>query len=125
MVVRHVHAGTNVNEMHKLAKKIIEKRISKIIEEYDYEKRKKKNPEECICYNQNKKCHDVENLNCLFCFCPNYNLGVREGGCKINSPSGKYIETSNGKIWDCSDCDWPHKKDNAEKVLMKLYNFEQ
>lgn len=110
--------------MHKLAKKIIEERIDKLIGEWDFEKRKKSNSEECICYPQNKKCHNLEKLNCLFCYCPNYDLSVKEGKCKINSPKGKYIENSEGKILDCSDCDFPHKAENIRKILINnLYHL--
>jgi len=106
--------------MKKLAEKIIEKRISILIEEWDFEKRKKTHPEECLCYQQNKKCHDIENLNCLLCFCPYYDTSVKEGKCKINSQSAKYRETSKGKILDCSDCIIPHKKEIVKNILMKI-----
>jgi Zn-finger protein len=110
-----------VDKMHELAKEIIEKRIDKLIEENSFEKRKISNPDECVCYQQDKPCHNIENLNCLFCFCPNYDLNVEEGNCKINSPIGKYIETRNGKIWDCGDCDFPHKKENVKSIFLKVY----
>ena len=37
------------------------------------------------------------------------------------SPDGKYIETINGRVWDCSDCTFPHKRENAIKLLEKLF----
>lgn len=55
-------------------------------------------------------CHgtdDPENFNCLFCYCPLYMLGRRCGG------SYKYLE--NG-CKDCSDCDFPHKRENYTKI---------
>lgn len=107
--------------MHKFTKELIEKRIEILIDEFDFEKRKKGNPKECICYRQNKKCHDIENLNCLFCYCPYYDASISEGRCKINSISGKYVENTNGKILDCSDCVIPHDKENIKKILLKLY----
>lgn len=120
--------------MHELAKEILKKRTFKILEEWDcdisklidkfnFDLRKKANPEECPCYQQDKPCHNIENLNCLFCFCPNYNLSIEEGGCKINSPKGKYVYSPNGKIWDCSDCDWPHKIENIRSIFSEIYNL--
>ncbi len=110
--------------MHAQAKKFIEKRINQLIKDYDFEKRKKTNPDECVCYEQNKKCHNLEELNCFFCYCPNYDTSVKEGGCKINSPKGKYIDNHEGKIWDCSDCDIMHNKENIRKYLSnRLYNI--
>ena len=111
--------------MHKLAKELIKQRIDILIDEFDFEKRRSSNSEECICYQQNKKCHDLENLNCLFCYCPFYDLSAKEGGCKMNSSKGKYVGNCQGKIWDCSDCDFPHKKENVKDILLKLYNLEQ
>lgn len=107
--------------MHALAKNIIEKRINQLIEEWDFEDRRKKNTNKCTCYEQNKKCHDLEKLNCFFCYCPEYDRTIKEGGCKINSSDGKYIDNHEGKIWDCSDCDFPHIKENAVKLLENLF----
>ena len=50
-------------------------------------------------------CHetkDLENFNCLFCYCPLYALGSKCGG------NFKY--TDNG-IKDCSACLLPHKRE--------------
>ena len=108
-------------KMHVLANDIIEERIEKVIDAWDFDRMKKEHPETCVCYVQDKKCHDTENLNCLFCYCPNYDRTVKEGKCKINSPNGKYIDNHEGKILDCSDCDFPHKKENAIKFLENLF----
>jgi Zn-finger protein len=110
--------------MHKIAKNIIEKRINKLIEEWNFENRKENNINECVCYSENKKCHNLENLNCLFCYCPHYDTSIKEGKCRINSPDGKYIDNHEGKILDCSDCDFPHKMENVREILIKrCYNL--
>jgi Zn-finger protein len=110
--------------MHEYAKQLIEKRIDSLIEEWDFEKRKKSHPEECPCYSLDKKCHDIEDLNCLFCLCPNYDIGVKEGKCNIESPNGKHIDNHEGKILDCSDCNLMHIKGNVKKYLLnRLYNI--
>lgn len=98
--------------------------LAKLIEEWDFEKRKGTHPEECICYTQNKKCHNIENLNCLFCYCPNYDMSVKEGTCRISSVKVKYVDKHEKKILDCTDCDFPHKKENIKKILIEnLYNL--
>jgi len=107
--------------MYEAANEIIIKRNEEIIDEWDFEIRKKLNPHGCICYEQDKKCHSVEDLNCFFCYCPNYDRTVKEGACKINSPNAKYINGSDGKILDCSDCTFPHIKKNAIKLLDNLF----
>lgn len=58
-------------------------------------------------------CHDgvaAEDFNCLFCYCPLY---------PYMHCGGKYVMLSNG--WkDCSDCVFPHKKDNAGELIERL-----
>lgn len=56
-------------------------------------------------------CHkdaDPKNHNCLFCYCPLYVLGDDCGG--------DYRLTRSGKK-DCSDCLYPHKRENYEKIV--------
>jgi Zn-finger protein len=53
--------------------------------------------------------------DCTFCYCPFY---------PCNNPifGGKLITSkkTGEKVWDCSDCELPHKKKNAEKILKWL-----
>ncbi len=56
-------------------------------------------------------CHgncDENDFNCLFCYCPLYPLGDKCGG------NFKYLD--NG-IKDCSDCVFPHKRENYGKIV--------
>ena len=56
-------------------------------------------------------CHKgVENLNCLFCYCPFY----LETDCP-----GKayYFEHNGGTIKDCSACTFPHHPQNYEYIV--------
>lgn len=58
-------------------------------------------------------CHNtenIENFNCIFCYCPLYNL---------NDCGGKFIILENG-IKDCSNCILPHKKENYDYIINKL-----
>ena len=65
---------------------------------------------------QNKKCpffpchDDVDEFNCLFCFCPLYHM---------DDCGGDYIYTEDG-IKDCSNCSLVHEKDNYDYVIEKL-----
>lgn len=59
-------------------------------------------------------CHQVDNLedfNCLFCYCPLYALGKNCGG--------NFTHTDKG-IKNCSNCSYPHRKENYDGVLEKL-----
>lgn len=100
-----------------------EKNIEKIIEEFMFENRKDAYPDECVCYKQGKPCHVMKGLNCFFCYCPEYDTSKGEGGCLRKSKKGKWAYSgkySTGRIWDCSDCTYPHKKSNVKKLLKKL-----
>jgi len=56
-------------------------------------------------------CHkDLEELNCLFCFCPLYLKDTCPGNYKI-LPNG---------VKDCSNCIFPHKRENYEFIISKL-----
>jgi len=60
-------------------------------------------------------CHEVknaENFNCLFCYCPLYALGSECGG--------NFSYTKNG-IKNCTNCSFPHQKENYDAVLEKLH----
>ena len=55
-------------------------------------------------------CHpgaDPDNFNCLFCYCPLYLLGEECGG------NFRWLE--NG-VKDCSDCLFPHRRDNYDVI---------
>ena len=56
-------------------------------------------------------CHkgaEPETFNCLFCYCPLYALGRKCGG------NFRYNEKG---FKDCTNCSFPHRKDNYEKVI--------
>jgi len=56
-------------------------------------------------------CHkgvDPDNFNCLFCYCPLYALGKKCGGNFRYNEKGRKV---------CTDCNFPHRKDNYEKVI--------
>lgn len=58
-------------------------------------------------------CHkdaDPDNFNCLFCYCPLYALGKKCGGQFRYLPSG---------IKDCTNCMFPHKKENYKAILKR------
>lgn len=111
--------------MDELTKKSIDIRIRIIIEEYNFENRKKTHPDECPC-NSLGPCHPIDELNCFFCYCPWYDSKILEGGCNIENPLGKgkwfyRIHSTSDRIWDCSECTYPHEEKTVRKVLQKLF----
>ena len=64
-------------------------------------------------------CHQgipIEDFNCLFCYCPLYVLGEQCGG------NPKLLE--NG-IKDCSNCNFPHHRDNYSAVTVKFHELQK
>lgn len=58
-------------------------------------------------------CHkDVEEINCLFCYCPLYAMHPCPGTCT-------YLEYQGKKIKECTNCTFPHKAENYD-IIMKL-----
>jgi Zn-finger protein len=49
-----------------------------------------------------------------------YDSSKEEGGCRVGSSAGKWHanpKKSTGRVWDCSDCDYPHRVENARSHL--------
>lgn len=61
-------------------------------------------------------CHEIPedgNFNCLFCYCPLYALGVECGG------NFKFVTVEEFQIKDCSNCNFPHRADSYDNIIMK------
>lgn len=55
-------------------------------------------------------CHDLEEINCLFCFCPLYPSMDCRGGFTLLA-SG---------IKDCTECSYPHAAKNYDEMMTRL-----
>ena len=62
-------------------------------------------------------CHKgIEEINCLFCYCPLYRLE--------NCPGNPHYKEKDGKkIKVCTDCVFPHRSENYEKINEILKNI--
>ncbi len=58
-------------------------------------------------------CHNMENQNCLFCFCPLYFLDCGGNFVMIEFEDGREVK-------DCSECKIPHRCDGYDYVIKKL-----
>lgn len=60
-------------------------------------------------------CHKgINELNCLFCYCPMYFLDKCLG-------NPEYSEKENGVIVkNCTKCSYPHNKNNYEEIMKYL-----
>ncbi|MDO4961744.1 MAG: cysteine-rich small domain-containing protein [Eubacteriales bacterium] len=59
-------------------------------------------------------CHKgTDELNCLFCYCPLYNIENCPG-------SPKWMEKNGGRLKVCTDCVFPHRAENYDKIMAIL-----
>ena len=59
-------------------------------------------------------CHEgIEELNCLFCYCPLYSHEHCPG-------TYEYIDVPGGKIKSCMDCTFPHRAENYDIIIQFL-----
>lgn len=100
----------------KLVDKLSHLSDEELIEYFDFENMVQKEPDFCIMYAKNQKCHDMETLNCYLCACPNFRVGKSSSTCDINSKDGGSITAKDGFIHqDCSKCTVPHKVSYVKK----------
>jgi hypothetical protein len=97
----------------------------KIIAYFDFENMLLKESDFCPLYKDNKKCHDMENLNCYLCACPNFRFddkGIKKvedktqfSFCDIESKDGRQGVYGTKIHQDCSKCGVPHHIDYVQK----------
>ncbi len=96
-----------------------------IITYFDFDSMVKNEPDFCPLYKDNKKCHDMESLNCYLCACPNFRFndsGIKKidsktqfSVCNIESKDGCQGIYGDKIHQDCSKCGVPHHRSYVEK----------
>ncbi|MDR2561739.1 MAG: cysteine-rich small domain-containing protein [Holophagales bacterium] len=64
-------------------------------------------------------CHpmkDLDNFNCLFCYCPLYILGLECGG--------NFVYLDNG-MKDCTNCTLPHQRENYGAIVARFEDIRR
>jgi hypothetical protein len=89
-----------------------------VITYFRFENMVKKEPDFCLLYKENKKCHEMEVLNCYLCACPNFRFNdeglsqeenkVLYSSCDIKSKDGAQFVSDDAVHQDCSGCTVPH-----------------
>jgi Zn-finger protein len=82
----------------------------------------------CLLYAKNKKCHEIDELNCYWCACPYFRFNDQGleateektlySKCSIQSKDGSQFISEKSIHQDCTNCLIPHQ----EKVLKKEFN---
>jgi len=114
------------NRHHLLNQKLLSLDYSQdeIIKYYRFENMVEKEPDFCELYKDKQKCHEMEDLNCYLCACPNFRFTMKpvdqEGKlvhshCSIESKDGTVFEHEGNIHQDCSGCLVPHHETYISK----------
>lgn len=84
----------------------------------------------CPLYAENRKCHEIEELNCYLCACPHFRFNdegidtlehkIRYSLCSIESADGERFITDTAIHQNCAGCTVPHD----EKFIAKVFDRE-
>lgn len=115
------HGNKHKNIMNKLE----EMSDSDVITYFRFENMVKKEPDFCYLYKDNKKCHEMEVLNCYLCACPYFrfddnglskkDVKVLYSNCSIEAKEGAQFESDNAIHQDCNECTIPHNEAYIKK----------
>jgi len=118
----NAHAKKHKNIVQKLRLRDYTK--EQIIEYFDFDNMVKMEKEFCPLYVENKKCHDMKQLNCYLCACPNFRFkdeGIEKvdektkySFCSIDSKKGELSTYGDAIHQNCSGCDVPHVQKYVE-----------
>ena len=108
--------------------KLIELSDEKVIAYFRFENMVKIEPHFCPLYKENKKCHDMKELNCYLCACPNFRFddeGFKKvekktlySTCDIDSKDGSQYISEDAIHQNCAGCLVPH----YEAYIVKVFN---
>jgi len=100
-----------------------------VIAYFKFENMVKKEPDFCPLYKDNKKCHDMKELNCYLCACPNFRFDdegfkkVEEktlySTCDIASKDGSQYIGEDAIHQNCAGCLVPHHEAYIKKVFSR------
>ena len=116
-------------EVDKVLDKLRGRTPEEVVDYFSYDNMQKMEPDFCPLYAMDKKCHDMENLNCLYCACPHFRysddspIEISEDGisimsvCDINSRFAGAFNFEDKQSCDCSKCHVPHRTSFALKQI--------
>lgn len=98
-----------------------------VIEYFRFDNMVMNEKEFCPLYPLNKKCHDMAELNCYLCACPNFrfndsgfkteNEKILYSTCAIDSSDGDQFIADNAIHQNCSGCLVPHHEGYIRSVF--------
>jgi hypothetical protein len=110
-------------EKHSCKHQKIVKKVAKenLVYYFRWENISKTDVDFCPLFAQNKKCHEMKNLNCYLCACPNFRFDDSakklKSWCDIDSKDGSQINHNGVIHQDCSACTIPHDEGYIKKYF--------
>ncbi|MCH9813773.1 MAG: cysteine-rich small domain-containing protein [Epsilonproteobacteria bacterium] len=106
------HANKHQNIVQKVKKE-------ELISYFRWENISQSDIDFCPLFSEGKKCHEMEDLNCYLCACPNFrfndNATTLKSWCAIDSKEGRQLEHEGIIHQDCSQCTVPHHESYIKK----------
>lgn len=112
--------NAHANKHKKVVEKLRHLSDEEVIGYFRYDNMVRNESDFCPLYLEGKKCHDMEDLNCYLCACPNFRFDdegmkiVEEktlfSCCSVNSKDGDQFVLEEAIHQDCSECTIPHKE---------------
>ena len=117
-------------EKHRaIMKKLTSLNTEEVIAYFRFENMVKHEPDFCPLYKDNTKCHDMTELNCYLCACPNFRFndeGFKKMGkkvlysiCNIDSKDGAQYISDDTIHQNCAGCEVPHHEAYIFKVFKR------
>jgi len=121
---------TTHGEKHAIImQKLIKKSDAEVIAYFRFENMVKQEPTFCPLYKEHKKCHDIKELNCYLCACPNFRFNDKgldkieekqlKSYCSIDSKDGAIFENEDSIHQDCTACTIPHHEAYISKYFKR------
>ena len=117
------------NKHKEIMKKLTSLSDDEVIAYFRFENMVEKEPDFCPLYQDKKKCHKIERLNCYLCACPNFRFddeGISKKEtktiysiCSIDSKDGDVFQTENAIHQNCSGCLIPHQESYIKKYFSR------
>lgn len=112
-----------------IMKKLTHLSDDEVITYFRFDNMLQNEPGFCPLYKENKKCHDMEDLNCYLCACPHFRFddsGLKMtdektlySTCSIDSKDGAQFISDDSIHQDCSSCLVPHREVYIKKVFSR------
>lgn len=93
------------NKVNAILKKKQFKTPSEEYEYFLYKNMVNEEPDFCLLYRVNERCHNYKNLCCRFCACPYFKIEDNLFKCKYHN-----TKHENAVLMDCENCIIPHIK---------------